>query len=134
MATFLYNNARHLFATAGLDWLTCTPNLMLVSASYGALPADMTVADIPSDAILIRDIALTSLGETSGVCRGTCPQLDAFLAAEPAVAIVIYSKQGSDAASPLIYYSADGVGFPFTPEGFDYAIGYDQANGGWFQI
>lgn len=135
MSTFLYNNARHLFATGQLDWLTTAPNAMLVSASYVPNAAvDAHVSDIPAGAIIVRDAALTNVGESGGLCSGAIPIWNALSVPVPVVAIVLYGKVGSDSTSPLIYYSSDGAGFPFTPQGFNYSVAQDQGAGGWFQV
>lgn len=134
MATFVYNNARKLFATKGIDWLTDPINAMLLSAVYSPSPTHRFVSEIPGGSILVRDVALTSLTAEAGICAGLIPEFDAFLSAVDVAAVLLYSKQTLDSASPLIYYSSDGVGFPFTPQGFNYAVVYQQTYGGFFQV
>lgn len=131
---FLYNNARHLFATAQLNWPTAAVNAMLVNNQYSPLLTHQYVSDIPSSAIIVRDYALTNLGEKNGICYGTIPEWTGILTPYTVVAIVLYVKGASDSVSPLIYYSSTGPGFPFVLQGFDYAVGFDQSNGGFFQV
>lgn len=132
---FVYGKARALLAAAGLNWSTAAVNAMLVSAAYAPSPnSDQYVSSIPAGAIIIRDIALSGLGVgASGACYGTIAQLSALSSPSTCVALVLYVKGASDAVSPLIYYSSTGSGFPFKPSGFNYVIGYDQSNGGFFQ-
>lgn len=131
---FVYAAARQMAAAAGLGWVAAPVNMMLVSASYAPNSlTDQFVSVIPAGAILLRDIALSSLGVTAaGVCFGTIPPLNAELFVPQVRGMVLYYKQGSDAGSQLIYYTSTGPGFPFQAQGFNYAIAYDQLAGGYF--
>lgn len=132
---FVYGKARALIAAAGLNWSSAAINAMLVNANYAPSPnTDQYVSTIPSNAIVIRDIALTSLAiGAAGQCAGLIPQFLSFASVSTVVALVLYVKGANDGVSPLIYYTSTGSGFPFQPQGFNYVIGYDQANGGFFQ-
>lgn len=132
---FVYGKARALLAAAGLNWSSAAINAMLVSNAYAPSPnSDQYVSAIPGGAIVIRDIVLTGLGVgAAGQCFGTIPQFLSFASPLTARALVLYVKGANDGVSPLIYYSSTGSGFPFQPAGFNYVIGYDQANGGFFQ-
>lgn len=132
---FVYGKGRKALNSGQIDWLTASVQAMLVSAVYAPQPnTDQYVSDIPSAAVIIRDVALTGLGiSNAGVCFGTIPQFVALTATAPVAAVVLYANSGTDSSSPLIYYSSSGSGFPFLPQGFTYVIGYDQANGGFFQ-
>lgn len=134
MSTFKYNSASHKFATAQLNWPSLTVGALLVSASYIPSLSDNFVSNIPAAAILKRCGDLTSLSEANGICAGNIPQQNAFLNAVPVVALVLYVDTGVDSTSQLLYYSSDGAGFPFLPQGFNYAVAYDQTAGGWFQL
>jgi hypothetical protein len=131
--TFKYNYAASLFATAGLDWLTCVPHAILLNAAYAPQPSHQFLSDIPVGAVM-QDVAMTSVGQLNGICYGLIPQFNAFISATPVVALAIYSHTGDPTTSVLIYYSADGFGFPFLPQGFNYAVGFDQTAGGFFQV
>jgi hypothetical protein len=131
--TFLYNNARHLFASAQLDWATATAHAVLVNAAYAPQPGDKFFSAIPVGAVM-QDVLMTSLTEINGLCSGTIPQFNAFTSASQVVALVIYIHTGDPTTSPLVYYSADGFGFPFKPLGFNYFVGFDQSAGGFFQV
>lgn len=131
---FVYWAARQMAAGAGYNWTASAVNMMLVSANYAPSPSgDQFVSDIPSGAILLRDIALTSLGVSlAGALYGSIPLLESELFTDEVVALVLYYLNDSDADSPLIYYTSTGIGFPFFAQGFNYAIGFDQASGGFF--
>ena len=132
---FVYNNARLLFGTAQLNWETAAVNAMFVTSDYSAQPTDKYVSDIPASAIILRDYALTGLGISSnGACYGTIPEVTGIVSPYTVTGLVLYVKGASDAVSPLIYYTSTGPGFPFPIQGFDYYVGFDQANGGFFQV
>lgn len=135
MSTFLYNSARASFATKQIDWTSSSVRCVLLNGSYAPQPAHQFLSDIPVGARMI-DAALTGLAQKNGICYGTIPQFNAFIAGSPVVSMVLYilAVDHADADSPLIYYSDDGRGFPFTPQGFNYAVGYDQSAGGFFQV
>jgi hypothetical protein len=134
MTTFVYNSARTAFATGALSWPTAAVNCCLVNANYSPLPTDTNMTAIPSGARVSQGVALTALNVQNGICSGLIPVYNAFIASAPVVGVVLYVLGSSDAASQLIYYSSDGVGFPFTPAGFNYYIAFDQSSGGFFQV
>jgi hypothetical protein len=135
MATFKYDKGMLAVGTEQINLVANTIQALLVGAGYSASKAaDGNVSDIPSSAILARSGALTGNAIVAGVFQGTIPEFDALLLAAPVAGLVLYKVGGSDASSPLIYYSNDGVGFPFVASGINYFIGYDQTNGGWFQL
>lgn len=131
---FVYNSARTAFATAQINWTAAPINAMLVNANYAPLPGDSKVSDIPVGAIIVRDLALTNLGVTNGICFGTIPEILGVVSASQAAAVILYVLGNNDSVSPLIYFSSTGPGFPFDITGFDYTVGFDQANGGFFQV
>lgn len=132
---FVYGKARKALGQAQINLVTAAVNAMLVSADYVPAPtADQWVSDVPAGSIIVRDIALATLGLTStGVFFGTIPAFNALSSVIPVAALVLYVKDTGDSTSALLYYSSTGPGFPFTPQGFNYVIGFDQANGGYFQ-
>jgi hypothetical protein len=134
VSTFLYNKAKSDFATAALNWPACTPKAMLVTAAYTPSTAHQFVTDIPAGAIGVRDLAMSGVAQANGLCSGTVAQANALLVTDPIVGLIIYASTGVDSTSRLIYYSSDGLGFPFQAVGFNYAIAFDQSYAGWFQV
>jgi hypothetical protein len=135
MATFLYGVTSESLAEATLGaWESLDVWGLLVNSSYVPQPNnDQFVSDVPSSAVLARSGPMTNKTTSNGICSGILPQFDSLISSVPAAAIVLYINSGSDSTSQLIYYSADGIGFPLALEGFNYAIAYDQQYGGWFQ-
>lgn len=135
MSTFKYFSASTAFGTKQINWLTDNIGALLIDAGYAASQAhDQFVSDIPSQAIIVRSARMTSMAIVKGVCQGLIPEFSSLLASQQVVSLVLYQNTGLDTTSQLIYYSDDGLGFPFLPQGLNYFITYDQANGGWFQL
>lgn len=131
---FVYNVARERFAVSQANWLTATVKAALVSATYAPLATHEFVSDLGAG-IVARSEELTNKEvRTAGICAGEIPEFEALLSAQTVVACVLYIDSGDDATSRLLYYSSTGPGFPFTPTGFTYAVLFDQANGGFFQV
>ncbi|HEY5211794.1 MAG TPA: hypothetical protein VIJ38_02100 [Acidobacteriaceae bacterium] len=139
ITTFLYGNASQQFATKVWNWPLLRVSGLLVDATYAPrINVDKYVSDIPAGAVIARSNALgaymASQFSVNGVCSGLLPQFDAVLWPTPAVALVLYVDTGVDGTSSLIYYSADGVGFPLVVDGFNYYIAPNLVYGGWFQV
>lgn len=134
MTSFVYNQARTDFATAALNWQTANVCAALTNGNYAPSPTHLTVADVGSGNLIVRDIVLTGKNVLYGICSGVIPPFNAFVEAAPVVGLLLYVLGASDAASRVIYYSDDGIGFPFTPQGFNYSIAYDQTSGGFFEV
>lgn len=135
MSTFRYATASIAFGTKQINWLTDSICALLVGAGYAPSQAhDQFVSDIPSQAIIVRSPPMTAMAIANGVCRGLIQEFDALSATQPVVALVLYQNTSLDTTSQLIFYSDSGSGFPFLPQGLNYFVTYDQANGGWFQL
>jgi hypothetical protein len=136
-ATFVYDNAWYMFATKALNWATsgAAMHCVLVDNTYAPNPhTDQFFSAVPTGAVLVDQAFTSTAVRSNGVCYGVIP-LITLLSADPVVGMLIYLDVGGIAAnSPLIYYSNQGNGFPFTPQGFSYSVGYDLLAGGWFQV
>lgn len=135
MSTFVYDNARSLAATAQLNWPAAgTVKAALLSEAYTPnAHLDVNLSDVPGGAVIIST-TMSGLAQANGICTGTIPEFMAFINAATVVGLLIYIDSGNPATSPLIYYSDEGVGFPFQPLGFNYAVGADLTAGGFFQL
>jgi hypothetical protein len=135
VSTFRYYNASVAFGTKQINWLTDNIGALLVGAAYSPSQAhDQFVSDIPSQAIIARSGQMTSMAIVNGVCQGLIPQFGSLVATQPVTALVLYQNTTLDSSSRLIYFSDEGFGFPFLPQGLNYFVTYDQANGGWFEL
>lgn len=135
MSTFKYDTAAVAFGTGQINWLTNNIGALLLAANYVPSKAlDQFVSQIPPSAIIARSAQMTSPAIVGGVCRGLIPQFSSLLSTTPVTAFALYQNSGADNTSQLIYYSDQGFGFPFLPQGLNYYVAYDQTNGGWFQL
>lgn len=135
MATFLYGNASQQFALAAFNWPTLTVWALLVDKTYvPSANKDSHVSDILASSIIARQGPMTSMAASNGLCSGNIPQFNSLLDSRTAVAVVLYVNTGVDSTSQLLYYSSDGLGFPFLPQGFNYLVSADLSAGGWFQV
>jgi hypothetical protein len=129
----VYNSLRERMLNAQFNWMTATVKLAFVSEAYVANPADVTLADLPPDSILVRSGALTSKTTTDGYARGNPPEIRSFRNGTPVGGILLYEDSGSDLTSTLICYSNDGPAIPFTGIGFNYSVGFNSSLGGFFR-
>ncbi len=131
---FVYNKGRVALNSGAINLATATIGAALVSAQYSPNPAsDQFLSVIPSVAIIAQvDLTGTSVGP-NGAFKGSIPQFSALLSGSIVVAVVLYVDTGNPVTSRLLYYSSSGPGFPFSPQGFNYIVAYDQNNGGFFQ-
>ena len=139
--TFLYGNASQQFGTGAWDWPSLLVGALLVSAAYvPQINVDTYVSDIPSSAIIAlsdqNDGAgdLTNMAMVNGIAQGLLPAFLSLISTTPVAAVVLFVDTGADSTSSLIYYSNNGAGFPFLPEGFNYAVVAAGILGGWFQV
>lgn len=134
MTTLVYNNARYLFATGAINWATANVKAALLNAGYAPQQTDQYLSAVPAGAIVARDQPVTALGVTAaGICYGTIGEFLALSSPLPVVGVLLYVSTGVDTTTPLVYYSSDGIGFPFTPAGLNWQVAYDIVNGGYFQ-
>lgn len=131
---FVYNNARQLFGTAQLNWLTSNIQAMLLGPDYVPSLNDKYVSDIPTAAILQRDAVCTNITMVNGIANCLIPEYQSITSDYPVQGVLLYVHTGDDTTSTLIYYSATGPGFPFALQGFNYYVGPDASSGGWFQV
>lgn len=132
MTTLVYNNARLLLGTAQMNWPTANVWCALINNAYFPSANDVYLSAVPRGNI-VAEVAVTGLAITKGVCTCTVPTFSALLSTSTVAGILLYIKGASDAVSPLVYYSSDTIGLPFTPQGFNYTIAADQSANGFFQ-
>lgn len=134
MSTLLYSAAQLKFNNGTWTWPALPVNAALLTGAYLATPVHSTLADVPPAAVILRDLELSNLRSTNSFAKGVIPSLEAFLDGREVFALLLYTLGVDDAHSDLIYYSSDGIGFPFTPQGFDYSVAYRQELGGFFEL
>jgi hypothetical protein len=134
MSSFVYNQARTDFATAQINWITADIRMAFTNGNYAPSLDDLTVADVGAGNLIVRDVILANKNVVNGICSGTIPAFNAFIEPAPVIGVLIYILGSDDSHSRVIYYSDDGIGFPFTPQGFNYLVAFDQTSGGFFEV
>lgn len=130
---FVYDTARLALNTAQINLSGVTIGAALVSASYSPQPStDQFLSQVPAGAIVAQQDLSTPALSPAGALQGFL-QFNALISPSPIVALLLYIDTGDPSTSQLLYYSSGGPGFPFVAQGFNYVIGFDQNNGGYFQ-
>lgn len=126
MANVLYDNAKTLFATGGINLSTDSIKALLVTAAYVPAPStDKFRSDIASG-VAATSPAIASPVVTAGVFSGgnvTCPAVPSGAAITQ---IIVFKDTGTPTTSPLIAkYDTASSGLPITPNGSDITIQWD---------
>ncbi len=132
---FVYDNARAKFLSSEWDWAALPVYAALLSADYVPAFSHTNLSEVSAGARIVSDLELTGLGMNADrIVYGIIPETAPLASVHPVAALLLYSKGVDDEHSPLIYYSAAGAGFPFTPAGLNYYVAYDRSKGGFFKI
>lgn len=142
MANTLYNNARKLFVTKGIDWENDTFKCLLVdTGSYTPnFDTHQYLSDLGSTA---RDfgssgVAGVLMENTVVDANGAVDADDVrFVAVSGATieAICVYMDVGGvEANSPLIYWADTATGLPITPNGGDIIITWNNGTNKIFRV
>lgn len=136
MSNFAYDNARELFATAGLNWNSDTIKVMLVSSAYAASASDvyLNVVTNANPPRITSAMTLGSKSATGGACDGGDVTFSAVGGATAAKAILMWKDTGVESTSPLIVYIDTATGLPITPNGGDIIITWDNGTNKIFRV
>lgn len=139
MANALFDNARELFLTAGLDWTAGTIKACLVdTGTYTVnLSAHNYLGDGVSAAIVGgsngRSANLASRTATDGAADAADVTFSTITGVS-IEAIVLYRDTGVDATSELIAYIDTATGLPITPNGGDIIVTWDNGANRIFKL
>lgn len=143
MSNTLYDYARKLFATAGINWPTSTIKCFLVSASYtpnftytpGSPDTGWhTIASLSGATVgPTAGVALTSLTADYGAVNAANVTF-ASVSGATVTAIVLALSTGTDSTSPLIAYIDTATGLPITPNGGDIIVSWDTGPNKIFKL
>jgi hypothetical protein len=118
MADQMYNFARQLFATAGLNWTSDTIKVILIDTTQYTF--DIThqyLSSVPAGARVAVSGALANKSATGGACSAD-PVVFTSITGAACQAMIIFKDNGGDAAtSPLICRLDSYSGLPVTPNG-----------------
>ena len=136
MANSLYDKARNLFASGGIDWGNDTFNVILVdTAVYTVnLSGHNWASDVTGSAIIAGPNTLTS---TQVELNGAADADDVTFTAvsgDSIEALVIYKFVTNLNDSPLIAYIDTATGLPITPNGGDIIVTWDNGTNRIFRL
>jgi hypothetical protein len=140
---FLYDNARELFATGQINWLTDTIRACLVTNSYSPSQAnDDFMSSIASANILGsgtggQRITLVNKTATGGACDAddiTFTSIGGGANPPSVEALVIYKFITDDTDSPLIAYLGGATGLPLLTNSGDIICQFDSGANRIFRL
>lgn len=135
MANSLFDKARELFLTAGIDWSSDTIKCQLID--YGAWTPNYStnnwLADVSISARIGSPQTLTGKTTSGGAADAndvtfssiSGPQLEALL---------LYKDTSVEATSPLIAIIDQAYGLPITPNGGDIIVTWDNGTNRIFRL
>lgn len=135
MANALYDKARELFLTAGLNWSSSDIKAVLVdTAGYTVnISTDQYLADIGGTYRIATSANFTGKTTTGGAADADNVTFTSVSGAS-IEAIVIYKDTGVAATSPLIAYIDTATGLPITPNGGDIILSFDNGANKIFKL
>lgn len=136
MASGLYDKAREAFLSGTISWTT--DNIKVVAVDAGTYSVSLSTNQYLSDIAVGARIATSGNLASKTVTNGVADAADITLTAVSGAsveALVIYKDTGSAATSPLIAYLDSAVsGLPFTPNGGDIVITFDNGSNKIFKL
>jgi hypothetical protein len=137
VANALFDKARESFLSQSpaLDWDTDTIKVVLVDHGVDtpAPATDQFLSDIAAGARIATSGALTGKTVTAGVADAADVTIAAVSGAS-VESIVVYKDTGVDTTSPLIAFIDTATGLPFTPNGGDVTIQWDNGANKIFKL
>ena len=113
----IYPNAKELFLTGQLDWLSDPIVAVLVSTQfYTYSPNHATLLDLPVTARVAASGTLTGMSVLGGVVDADDTTFGS-VTGNVASAVILTRDRGTDASSNLICYLDSGTSFPVSPDG-----------------
>lgn len=135
MANTLYSNARQMFLTAQLNWVTDTVKACLIDTTKYTIQvdSDLYFSVIPSNAIVGSVVTLTNKVGVLGAADANDTTFSAV--SGPTIgAVILFKDTGDPSTSPLIAYIDSAVGLPITPNGGDIIITWDNGTNRIFRV
>ncbi|MEU0937614.1 hypothetical protein [Embleya sp. NPDC005971] len=128
MANSLYPSAKQAFLSAGINLTSDTVKAVLVdTGAYTYSAAHANLSDVPAPARIATSGALASKTITNGVFDAADVTITG-VTGTTVEAIVVYKDTGTASTSSLIAYIDSGTGLPYTPNGADVTISWDNGS------
>ena len=133
MANAIYDTARELYLTGGLNWLSDNIKVVLVDTNDYTVDLEnhAFLEEIPVIARIATSSNLSSKTTTRGIADADNSTFSTVFGDE-AEALVIYKDTGTEGTSNLIAYIDTSSGLPISPTGGDITITWNT--NGIFQL
>lgn len=130
MANVLYSKGKEALLTGNIVWSTDNMKVVLVdTGQYNFSDSHQYLSDVPSAARIATSGNLSGKTATNGTADASDTSFAAVSGAT-VEALVVYKDTGSASTSRLLaYIDTTGSGLPFTPNGGDIIISWDNTNG-----
>ena len=126
MANVLYAKGKEALLSAGINLLTDTIKVALVSNAYAQNTTTDQYLSTVSPYVLNTSQTLASKSVADGVFDAADPTWTAVTAGNTCEGIVIYKDTGVAGTSPLIAYIDTITGFPLATNGGDITVQFDN--------
>jgi hypothetical protein len=135
MANALYGKGRDKFLNGSINWTTDTVKALLVDTGNYTVAIDTHefLSDIAAGARVGTAVALSGKSSLLGVADGNDSTFSSVTGAT-VEAIVLYKDTGVEGTSALIAYIDSATGLPFTPNGGDVTVAWDNATNKIFKL
>lgn len=126
MARFVYTKAKEKIMTKQVDLVGDTIKTALVANTYTPNATTDEFYSTIAAHVLDEDITLTSKSVAGGAFDAADVTWSAVAAGDTALGVVTYMDTGNPATSILLHFNGDVSGFPFTTNGSDVTVNWDN--------
>ena len=131
----LYTSAKQMLLEAQLNWLTDPVyGILLNSAFYTFSPNHSSLADIDSEAFIRSSNYLTGRTALNGAADADDLPFDAIEGGPIVTAMILVKDGGTASSTKLIAYIDQAVNLPYTPDGRNILVVWDNAPSRIFRI
>lgn len=125
----LYDNARQMFGTQQISWITCNPRVYLLGQGYVPDPSHSHLSDVPVAARLVAPIALTGVSMDRGIARCDAVTVGPSFAGLFATAVLMFAAGADDSTASLLAYYGLVLGLPSIVPAGGTILTWDAING-----
>lgn len=135
MATVLYDKARQAFLAGTISFSGDNIKAVLIDTGVysPSFSTNTYLSDIPAGARIGISGNLASKTVTDGIADAA-DIIFPLLSGPTVEAIALFKDTGSAASSPLICYIDSGTGLPFTPNGGDLNVAWNNGTNKIFKL
>jgi len=126
MARFVYTKAKEKIMTKQVDLIGDPIKVALVANTYTPNASTDEFYSAIAAHVLDSDITLSGKSVAGGAFDANDVTWSAVAAGDTARGVVSYMDTGNPATSPILHFNGDVSGFPFTTNGSDVTVNWDN--------